>query len=107
MIRIVYTDWVWRLDPEAMAESAGWLHEYTGDLFDGRLPWCDGARDCWKPLRRGDSDGVGDEYPRGSHRRALNSIGRQYFSATVCGDEVRAGQTRPGPLSTGGPLLDL
>ncbi len=27
--------------------------------------------------------------------RALNSIGRQYFSATVCGDEVPRGKPAP------------
>ena len=33
--------------------------------------------------------------------RALNSIGRHYFSVTVCGDEVPIGKPAPDPI--GGP----
>src|SRR5262245_36015842 len=43
-IRIVYTDLGLELDPDAMAETDRWLHDYTAELFDGELPWCEGAR---------------------------------------------------------------
>jgi beta-phosphoglucomutase-like phosphatase (HAD superfamily) len=39
--------------------------------------------------------------------RALNGIGRQYFSATVCGDEVPIGKPAPDPYLRAAALLDL
>ena len=39
--------------------------------------------------------------------RALNSIGRQYFSATVCGDEVPSGKPAPDAYLRAAALLDL
>src|SRR5262249_34881579 len=43
-MRIVYTDLGLKLDPDAMAETDRWLHDYTADLFDGGLHWCERAR---------------------------------------------------------------
>jgi beta-phosphoglucomutase-like phosphatase (HAD superfamily) len=37
--------------------------------------------------------------------RALNTIGRQYFSAVVCGDEVSAGKPSPEPYQRAAELL--
>jgi beta-phosphoglucomutase-like phosphatase (HAD superfamily) len=39
--------------------------------------------------------------------RALNSIGRQYFSATVCGDEVARGKPAPDVYLRAAELLGL
>jgi beta-phosphoglucomutase-like phosphatase (HAD superfamily) len=39
--------------------------------------------------------------------RALNSIGHQYFSATVCGDEVARGKPAPDPYQRAASLLGL
>ena len=108
VIRIVYSDLGLEPDPAAMAESADWLHEYTGELFDAGLPWCDGARELLDAL-------AADEVPlalvtntrRGLTERALNSIGRQHFSATVCGDEVPRAKPAPDPYRRAAMLLGL
>ena len=39
--------------------------------------------------------------------RALNGIGRHYFSATVCGDEVASGKPAPDPYLRAAALLGL
>ena len=39
--------------------------------------------------------------------KALNSIGRHYFSATVCGDEVPSGKPAPDPYLRAAALLGL
>ena len=39
--------------------------------------------------------------------RALNSIGRQYFSASVCGDEVVRAKPAPDPYERAAALLGL
>jgi HAD superfamily hydrolase (TIGR01509 family) len=108
VIRIVYTDLGRDLDPGAMAESADWLHDYTGDLFDGGLRWCDGAYELLEALA---GEGVPMALVTNTRRslteRALNSIGRQYFSATVCGDEVQRAKPAAEPYLRAAALLGL
>ena len=101
-IRTVYTDLGLALDPASMAESDRWLHDYTGELFEGGLPWCDGAKELLEALAsEGTPMALVTNTKRALTDRALNSIGRQYFSATVCGDEVPTWQTRTRRLSAG------
>ena len=82
-----------------MAESSGWLNDYTAKLFDGGLPWCDGAQELLEALAaEGIPMALVTNTQRALTEQALNSIGRHYFSATVCGDEVPQRQTRAGPV---------
>lgn len=108
VIRIVYDDLGLNPDPVAMAESADWLHDYTGELFDGGLPWCDGARELLEALA---DEAVPMALVTNTRRalaeRALNSIGRQYFSVTICGDEVARGKPAPDPYRRAAILLGL
>ncbi|MCV6983424.1 HAD family phosphatase [Mycolicibacterium pulveris] len=107
-IRAVYADLALDPDPAAMAESDRWLHAYTADLFEDGLPWCDGARELLEAL-------AAEEIPvalvtntqRMLTERALHSIGRHYFSATVCGDEVRRGKPAPDAYQRAATLLGL
>jgi HAD superfamily hydrolase (TIGR01509 family) len=107
-MRIVYADLGLDPDPAAMAATADWLHDYAGDLFDQGLPWCDGAPQLLEALA---ADGVPMALVTNTTRklteRALNSIGRQYFSATVCGDEVEHGKPAPDPYLRAAALLGL
>ena len=64
-MRTVYTDLGLAPDPVAMEESTDWLHDYTGELFDGRAAVVPGAREMlealpptasrwrWSPTRAG------------------------------------------------------
>ena len=107
-MRIVYTDLGLELDPEAMAESSRWLNDYTADLFDGGLPWCDGAKELLEALAaEGTPMVLVTNTQRALTEHALNGIGRQYFSATVCGDEVPNGKPAPDPYLRAAALLDL
>ena len=95
-------------EPAAMAESIRWLHDYTAGLFDAGLPWCDGARELLEVL-------AAEEVPmalvtntkRELTDHALNTIGRQYFSATVCADEVPQGKPAPDVYLRAAELLRL
>lgn len=107
-IRTVYTDLGLELDPVAMAESDRWLHTYTAELFDGGLPWCDGAQELLEALAaEGTPMALVTNTQRALTDRALNSIGAQYFSATVCGDEVARGKPAPDPYLRAAALLEL
>jgi HAD superfamily hydrolase (TIGR01509 family) len=107
-IRIVYTDLGLDLDPAAMAETDRWLHDYTGELFGGGLPWCDGAKQLLEALAaEGTPMALVTNTKRALTDLALNSIGHQYFSATVCGDEVASGKPAPEPYQRAADLLGV
>ncbi|MBV9640540.1 MAG: HAD family phosphatase [Mycobacteriaceae bacterium] len=106
-MRIVYADLRRDPDPAQMAATADWLHDYTAKLFDSGLPWCAGAPELLAQL-------AAERIPmalvtntrRSLTESALNIIGRQYFSATVCGDEVPRGKPAPDPYRRAAALLD-
>lgn len=106
VIRIVYTDLGLPMDPDDMAATADWLHDITGDLFDAGLPWCPGARDLLDALAEtGVPMALVTNTRRALTERALESIGRHYFTASVCGDEVPRGKPAPDPYQRAAALL--
>ncbi len=106
VLRLVYTDLGLDLDPDAMAADADWLHDITGDLFDAGLPWCDGARELLDTLAAAAVPmALVTNTRRALTERALNSIGRHYFAASVCGDEVAAAKPAPEPYRRAADLL--
>lgn len=105
-MRIVFAHLGLEPDPHAMEAQANWLLEYTGELFDRGLPWCDGARELLEALAAERTPmALVTNTRRALTERALNSIGRQYFSATVCGDEVPRGKPAPDPYMRAAALL--
>lgn len=108
VIRIVYADLGLDPDPVDMAATADWLHDVTGDLFDAGLPWCEGARELLDALSAaGVPMALVTNTRRALTERALETIGRGYFVASVCGDEVPRGKPHPDPYLRGAELLGL
>lgn len=108
VMRIVYTDLGMDLDPDHMAATADWLHDITGELFDAGLPWCDGARELLDALAESAVPmALVTNTRRALTERALDSIGRDYFAASVCGDEVASGKPAPDPYRRAAELLGL
>lgn len=108
VMKIVYADLGLEPDPADMAATADWLHEITGDLFEAGLPWCPGARDLLEALAEADVPmALVTNTRRGLTERALDSIGRHYFVASVCGDEVPRGKPAPDPYRRAAALLGL
>lgn len=108
LMRIVYTDLGLPQDPVAMEESADWLHDYTGDLFEQGLTWMPGAREMLDALTAaGVPMALVTNTRRGLTERALKSIGSHYFSVSVCGDEVENAKPAPDPYLRAAQLLGL
>ena len=108
VMRIVYDDLGLEPDPAAMADSADWLHDYTGELFEQGLPWRPGAQEMLDGLTAaGIPMALVTNTRRDLAERALNSIGRHYFSVTVCGDEVDTGKPAPDPYLRAADLLGV
>lgn len=102
----VYADLGLDPDPAAMAESADWLHDRTGELFEAGLPWLSGARELLDALLAdGTPMALVTNTRRGLTEQALKSIGRHYFSASVCGDEVRRAKPAPEIYARAAELL--
>ena len=80
-------------DPEV---SSAFLLSRMADLFATGAIWCPGARELLESVH---AAGLRAALVTSTHRRltevALDTIGRDFFTATVCGDEV--GQTKPHP----------
>jgi HAD superfamily hydrolase (TIGR01509 family) len=84
-------------EPAAMQKAGIWLSERTAELFREGVPWRPGAREALESLR---SHGVPMALVTSTERSlteiALDSIGRDFFAASVCGDEV-GGRNKPDP----------
>lgn len=108
VIRIVFDDLGLDPDPVHMAEVADWIHDYVGELFSTGLPWCPGSRELLNALlSAGVPMALVTNTRRGLTENALNSIGRHYFSVTVCGDEVPEGKPAPDVYLRAAELLGL
>ncbi|WP_281270722.1 HAD family hydrolase [Amycolatopsis palatopharyngis] len=84
-------------EPEAVAEVGDWIRTRTFGLFSDELPWRPGAQEALAAIRdAGVPSALVTSTERGLTEQALNTIGRQYFDVTVCGDEV-GGQNKPHP----------
>ncbi|MCV7423618.1 HAD family phosphatase [Mycobacterium yunnanensis] len=106
LMRIVYTDLGLEQDPAAMDESADWLHDRTGELFEQGLTWLPGARETLDALTAaGVPLALVTNTRRGLTERALKSIGSHYFSVSVCGDEVEHAKPAPDPYLRAAHLL--
>jgi HAD superfamily hydrolase (TIGR01509 family) len=92
-------------DPES---SGGYLLERTAELFSSELVWKPGAQDLLHAVYVA---GIPAALVTSTHRRlteiALDTIGRSFFSAVVCGDEVSRPKPNPDPYLQAARLLDV
>ena len=108
VMALVFDDLGLDQHPEALAESADWLHEYTGELFERGLPWRPGARDLLENcVAAGMPMALVTNTRRELTERALKTIGSHYFTVTVCGDEVPDGKPHPAPYERAAELLGV
>ena len=97
-MRLLYAE-VGVLEPteEQLAEGAAWLDRRTAEVFRQGLPWRRGAAAA---LRAVAASGVPMALVTSTQRNlaeiALDTVGRELFERTVCGDEVD-GLNKPHP----------
>jgi len=96
-------------DPERMAEVRRWLVARTGELFTGAgLEWRPGALDALRTVRAtGWPTALVTNTGRALTELALDAIGREHFTVTVCGDEVPRGKPDPDPYLRAAELLGV
>ncbi|HEX4701514.1 MAG TPA: HAD family phosphatase [Pseudonocardiaceae bacterium] len=83
--------------PDAIEDVERWLDERMTVLFRADLPWRPGARAALRSVRdAGVRTALVTSTERSLTEIALDSIGRDFFDVTVCGDEV-GGLNKPHP----------
>jgi HAD superfamily hydrolase (TIGR01509 family) len=90
-------------DPEA---SSAFVLGRMADLFATDPIWCAGAQELLHSVH---AAGLRAALVTSTHRRltevALDTIGREYFAVTVCGDEVGQNKPHPEPYLTASAKL--
>lgn len=95
-------------DADAAERDGHWLVARTMELFRADLPWRPGARDALVATREaGLATALVTSTYRGLTEVALDTLGRDLFDVTVCGDEVTATKPDPAPYRRALELLDL
>ena len=104
-VAILHADLGIEADPEC---SATYLLDRTAELFRTDLVWKPGAHELLVAVQEA---GVPAALVTSTHRRlteiALDTIGRGFFKATVCGDEVRRPKPHPDPYLRAAELLGV
>jgi HAD superfamily hydrolase (TIGR01509 family) len=104
-VAILHADLGIEADPES---SAAYLTECAAHLYRTDLVWKPGARELLTVLR---GAAVPAALVTSTHRYlteiALDTIGREFFAATVCGDEVRRPKPHPDPYLRAAELLGV
>lgn len=95
-------------EPARVAAAEQWLTARTGELFAAGLEWRPGALDALRAVRAaGWPTALVTNTLRSLTEQALESIGREHFTVTVCGDEVPHGKPEPDPYLRAAELLGV
>lgn len=88
--------------------SGAWLEQRVGELFLTELEWRPGAQALLMATKRaGVPTALVTNTGRTLVELALDVIGREWFDAVVCGDEVTAGKPHPEPYLMAARLLGV
>jgi HAD superfamily hydrolase (TIGR01509 family) len=95
-------------DAAGIDADGRWLLDRTYALFARGLPWRPGAREALATAR---AAGLRTALVTSTYREltevALDTIGREFFDVTVCGDEVSATKPDPAPYLRAAELLEV
>ena len=95
-------------EPARLAEAERLLLDRTGELFAAGLEWRPGALDALRTVRdAGWPTALVTNTGRMLTELALDGIGREHFTVTVCGDEVPRGKPDPDPYLRAAELLGV
>lgn len=95
-------------EPGRLAAAGEWMTARTAELFAAGLEWRPGAQSALRTVRAaGWPTALVTNTHRGLTELALDGIGREHFTVTVCGDEVRHGKPAPDPYLLAAELLGV
>lgn len=95
-------------DEHRMADAARYMTKRTAELFADGLEWRPGALDALRMVRAaGWPMALVTNTERALTELALDGIGREHFTVTVCGDEVPNAKPAPDPYLRAAELLGV
>ncbi|WP_372453652.1 HAD family hydrolase [Pseudonocardia abyssalis] len=95
-------------EADRMAEAERLILRRTGELFRGGLEWRPGAQAALRMVREsGWPTALVTNTGRELTELALDGIGREHFTVSVCGDEVPRGKPDPDPYLRAAELLGV
>lgn len=107
-LEVIFADLALPDDPARMAEAEKFLVDRTGELFAAGLEWRPGALAALRMVRAaGWPTALVTNTERALTELSLDSIGREHFDVTVCGDEVARGKPEPDPYLRAAELLGV
>lgn len=107
-LRIIFAGLGLEPDPVRMTEAGEWLQRRVTELMAGPIPWRPGAQEALRMVRAaGLRTALVTNTQRAVAEVCLNTLGREYFDVSVCGDEVVHGKPAPDPYRRATELLDI
>lgn len=107
-LRIMFTELGVPAEPEAVAAAGRFLERRVTELMTGPIPWRPGAVEALDMVRAaGLPCGLVTNTKRSLTELALETLGRDRFDISVCGDEVPHGKPDPAVYLRAAQLLGL
>jgi HAD superfamily hydrolase (TIGR01509 family) len=107
-LMIMFADLGLDRDPARTAQAEQWMNVRTSELFAAGLEWRPGALEALRTVRAaGWPMALVTNTERALTEMALETIGREHFTVTVCGDEVPHGKPDPAPYLRAADLLGV
>ncbi|MGW4843665.1 HAD family hydrolase [Nocardia brasiliensis] len=95
-MRIIFTSLDIDPTPVAVREAVEFLDRRVAELMTGPIPWRPGAKDALALVRAaGLSSALVTNTKRSLAEFGLDTLGRDFFDISVCGDEVPRGKPEP------------
>ncbi|GGC58310.1 HAD family phosphatase [Hoyosella rhizosphaerae] len=97
---ILFNDLGLEFTPDDLTAAGQWLRMKTAELFDAGLEWRPGAQAALDMVAAaGMPMALVTNTERFLTERALGTLGRDRFTAIICGDEVTRGKPDPEPYA--------
>lgn len=107
-MRIIFSSLGIDATPVAVREAAEFLDRRVAELMTGPIPWRPGAEDALAMVR---TAGLGSALVTNTKRSlaefGLDTLGRDFFDISVCGDEVARGKPEPDVYLRAAELLGV
>lgn len=107
-LRLLFTGLGVEPTAEAILAAGRFLEVRVTELMTGPIPWRPGAKDALSLVRTsGLSSALVTNTKRSLTEFGLDTLGRDYFDVSVCGDEVPEGKPEPDVYLRAAELLGL
>jgi HAD superfamily hydrolase (TIGR01509 family) len=107
-LRIMFTGLGIAPTPDSLRAAGEFLERRVTELMTGPIPWRPGAKDALAMVRAaGLSSALVTNTKRSLTEFGLDTLGRDFFDVSVCGDEVAHGKPEPDVYLRAAELLGL